>query len=86
MAFDECTGYPASHAEVVSSTNRSLRWAKRCIAAKKMSGLNYLGSFRVVLIQSFDNSQSMKLPNYHFLVLHLAVFPSRTKHLEEDSE
>ena len=35
MAFDECTGYPASHAEVVSSTNRSLRWAKRCIAAKK---------------------------------------------------
>ena len=30
MVFDECTPYPASHADASSSMERSMRWAKRC--------------------------------------------------------
>ena len=30
MVFDECTPYPASHAEAEASMERSMRWAKRC--------------------------------------------------------
>jgi queuine tRNA-ribosyltransferase len=30
MAFDECTPYPAGHADAGTSMERSMRWAKRC--------------------------------------------------------
>jgi len=30
MVFDECTPYPADHAEAETSMERSMRWAKRC--------------------------------------------------------
>ncbi len=30
MAFDDCTAYPATHAEARSSMERSMRWAARC--------------------------------------------------------
>jgi len=31
MVFDECTPYPAGHAEAEASMERSMRWAKRCL-------------------------------------------------------
>jgi queuine tRNA-ribosyltransferase len=34
MAFDECIPYPVEHAYAKASSERTLRWAKRCIAAK----------------------------------------------------
>jgi queuine tRNA-ribosyltransferase len=33
MAFDECTPYPATHAEAEASMRLSMRWAARCKAA-----------------------------------------------------
>jgi queuine tRNA-ribosyltransferase len=33
MAFDECTPYPATHAEAEQSMDLSMRWAARCKAA-----------------------------------------------------
>jgi queuine tRNA-ribosyltransferase len=33
MAFDECTGYPASEAEAAASMRLSMRWAERCKSA-----------------------------------------------------
>lgn len=35
MAFDECIPYPADYAYVKSSTERTLRWAARCIATPR---------------------------------------------------
>ena len=35
MAFDECTNYPSSHEEAKTSMELSMRWAKRCKAARK---------------------------------------------------
>ncbi len=34
MAFDECIPYPVEHAYAKASSERTLRWAKRCLAAK----------------------------------------------------
>lgn len=34
MAFDECIPYPADHAYAKQSTERTTRWAKRCLEAK----------------------------------------------------
>lgn len=35
MAFDECAPYPATKPYMVDSVLRTIRWAKRCLAAKK---------------------------------------------------
>lgn len=35
MVLDECTPYPATHAEALASMERSMRWAKRARAARK---------------------------------------------------
>jgi queuine tRNA-ribosyltransferase len=38
MVFDECTPYPAAHAEAGDSMELSLRWAQRCRAEFDRSG------------------------------------------------
>jgi queuine tRNA-ribosyltransferase len=35
MVLDECTSFPATHAEALSSMERSMRWAKRARQARK---------------------------------------------------
>lgn len=35
MAFDECLEYPATRERAIDSTNRTTRWLKRCLAARK---------------------------------------------------
>jgi queuine tRNA-ribosyltransferase len=37
MAFDECIPYPADHAYAKASTERTIRWAKRCLATPRQS-------------------------------------------------
>jgi len=43
MAFDECTPYPATRDYAHESLERTLRWAKRCAAAKKATGQALFG-------------------------------------------
>ena len=43
MAFDECTPYPATRDYARESHERTLRWAKRCRAAKKDTGQALFG-------------------------------------------
>jgi len=43
MAFDECTPYPATRDYAHESLQRTLRWAKRCGAAKKDTGQALFG-------------------------------------------
>ncbi len=43
MAFDECTPYPATRDYAQESLDRTLRWAKRCRAAKKDRGQALFG-------------------------------------------
>jgi len=43
MAFDECTRYPASEQEVAESMRRSMRWARRCRAARRRPELCQFG-------------------------------------------
>ena len=76
MAFDECTGYPASHAEVVSSTNRSLRWANRCIAAKKNERSHLFGIIQGGFdskLRQFSIDETTKLPFSGFALGGLSV-------------
>jgi queuine tRNA-ribosyltransferase len=43
MAFDECVPFPATHDYAQESLERTLRWAKRCEAAKKNTGQALFG-------------------------------------------
>ncbi|MBN2645294.1 MAG: tRNA guanosine(34) transglycosylase Tgt [Desulfuromonadaceae bacterium] len=43
MVFDECIPYPASRDYVISSTERSMRWAARCKAAHQADGSALFG-------------------------------------------
>ncbi len=43
MAFDECIPFPATHDYARESLERTLRWAKRCRAAKKETGQALFG-------------------------------------------
>ena len=43
MVLDECTPYPATHAEAAASMRRSMRWAARCRQAKTRSELCQFG-------------------------------------------
>jgi len=46
MVLDECPPYPASYEYMKKSVNRTIRWAKRCIAANK--NLDTQGLFGIV--------------------------------------
>jgi queuine tRNA-ribosyltransferase len=43
MAFDECIPYPATHDYASEALERTIRWAKRCKAAKKDNGQALFG-------------------------------------------
>jgi queuine tRNA-ribosyltransferase len=43
MVLDECTPYPATHAQAASSMERSMRWAARCRRAKTRPELCQFG-------------------------------------------
>lgn len=43
MVLDECTPYPATHAQAKMSMERSMRWASRCRAAKSLPELCQFG-------------------------------------------
>jgi queuine tRNA-ribosyltransferase len=43
MAFDECIPYPATRDYALESLERTLRWARRCKDAKKVSGQALFG-------------------------------------------
>src|SRR5690606_17988719 len=43
MVLDECTPYPATHAEAETSMRRSMRWAARCREAKSRPELAQFG-------------------------------------------
>jgi queuine tRNA-ribosyltransferase len=43
MAFDECIPYPATRDYAQEASDRTLRWAKRCRAAKKSTGQALFG-------------------------------------------
>lgn len=43
MVLDECTKYPATHAEAEKSMERSMRWAARCRSAKSRAELCQFG-------------------------------------------
>jgi queuine tRNA-ribosyltransferase len=39
MAFDECIEWPAGRDRVAASTQRTTRWLKRCLAARRWTDL-----------------------------------------------
>lgn len=43
MALDECTPYPAEHAEAAFSLERTARWAERCLAARASASQGLFG-------------------------------------------
>ena len=43
MAFDECIPYPADHGYAKQSTERTTRWARRCLEAKTREDLGLFG-------------------------------------------
>lgn len=43
MAFDECIPYPATHDYAAESVERTLRWAERCLAARRRGDQALLG-------------------------------------------
>ncbi len=51
MAFDECPPYPATHEYAQNSTERTHRWAKRCLDAHERLGGDASGSVLFGIVQ-----------------------------------
>ncbi|RAL26621.1 tRNA guanosine(34) transglycosylase Tgt [Thermoflavimicrobium daqui] len=70
MAFDECPPYPAEREYVEASTERTYRWAKRCIAAHQrpdeqaLFGIVQGGMFRDLRERSARQLVDLDLPGY----------------------
>jgi len=70
MAFDECPPYPATYEYVKQSTERTSRWAERCLAShqrKHDQGLFAIvqgGMFEDLRVQSAKDLTSMDFPGY----------------------
>ncbi|MFD2116452.1 tRNA guanosine(34) transglycosylase Tgt [Paenibacillus yanchengensis] len=70
MAFDECPPYPAEYDYVKKSTERTSRWAERCLAAhartddQALFGIVQGGMFADLRVQSAKDLTSMDFPGY----------------------
>ncbi|WP_343752666.1 tRNA guanosine(34) transglycosylase Tgt [Lentibacillus halophilus] len=70
MAFDECPPYPASHAYMKASVERTSRWAERCLQAHKhpddqgLFGIIQGGEHEDLRKQSARDLVSLDFPGY----------------------
>jgi queuine tRNA-ribosyltransferase len=70
MAFDECPPYPADYEYVKASTERTTRWAKRCLKSHRrpkdqaLFGIVQGGMFEDLRRQSALELTSMDFPGY----------------------
>ena len=69
MSFDECIPYPASKEYVAKSTERTLRWAKRGLAAHKredqaLFGIVQGGEFQDLRYHAAQELAKMDFPGY----------------------
>ena len=69
MAFDECVPYPAEHDYAKASTERTSRWAERCLKAhtrkdQALFGIVQGGMFKDLRAQSARELVAMDFPGY----------------------
>lgn len=70
MAFDECPPYPAEHAYMKQSVERTSRWAERCLNAHDRNDVQGLfgivqgGEFKDLRKQSAKDLVSLDFPGY----------------------
>ncbi len=69
MAFDECVPYPADHAYAKASTERTTRWAERCLKThtrkdQALFGIVQGGMHKDLRAMSARDLVSMKFPGY----------------------
>ena len=48
LAFDECLGYPATHAEARASMELTVHWARRSLAAHRTGALDHQACFGII--------------------------------------
>lgn len=70
MAFDECPPYPCSFDYMKTSTERTSRWAERCLAAntnpakQSLFGIVQGGNYKELREQSARDLRSLDFPGY----------------------
>lgn len=69
MAFDECVPYPAEHSYAKASTERTSRWAERCLKAhtrqdQGLFGIVQGGMYKDLRAQSARELVEMNFPGY----------------------
>ena len=68
MAFDECTGYPATRQQAAESMELSMRWAKRCKESYHgrgaLFGIVQGGMHEDLRIESLDRLVDIGFPGY----------------------
>jgi queuine tRNA-ribosyltransferase len=68
MVFDECTGYPATHAEAAASMRLSMRWAKRSKQSFRSSnalfGIVQGGMYEPLREESLDELERIGFDGY----------------------
>ena len=69
MAFDECIPYPATREYVRQSTDRTIRWTRRCVEAKTrpdqaLFGIIQGGMYEDLRTYSVEQTITLDLPGY----------------------
>lgn len=66
MAFDECTPYPATRDYAAQSLERTLRWARRCAAARRNPGQALFGILQGGMYPELRHRAAMELVEIGF--------------------
>lgn len=66
MAFDECAPYPVSHEYMEQSMERTLRWAKRCLASHKREDQALFGIVQGGAFEDLRNRCALTLSSLPF--------------------
>ena len=66
MAFDECIPYPADYEDARKSTERTTRWAKRCIKAHQRTDRGIFGIIQGGMYKDLRKQSAMEISSLPF--------------------
>lgn len=75
MAFDECIPYPADYEYARKSTERTTRWAKRCIKAHQRTDRGIFGIIQGGMYKDLRKQSAMEISSLPLMEWLSADYP-----------